>query len=328
MSVTKSPLFLLRQRTRLAYNLCREALVKYDNDVDKAEAWLQAESMRLGWQKASKLQSRLAREGLIGLAVHSNKRVAAMVEINCETDFVAKNTTFQTFAQTLVQKIVTNLEQQYSTEQEDVVKQKLVKRFALADEKLTMFNDDLVPIISKMGENVRLGRAALFTSMHPSVGLYGDVHGSLKGTYIDGADNNKPDYNIQTGRFASIIGLQFLDNQTSRLTDDTSNKIATRLCKHIIGYDPSYIEMPEAIREKLLEAQKAAQAQAEEEKQMKNVENNSEENDEDEVPYVEEPPSMLDQTLIMSNDNQKVGQYCDGHKIKIVDIHRFECGQV
>lgn len=59
----------------------------------QAEAWLQAEAQTQGWAKATKLAGRTTSQGLVG--VHIKDNVGAMVELNCETDFVAKNEKFK-----------------------------------------------------------------------------------------------------------------------------------------------------------------------------------------------------------------------------------------
>jgi len=56
---------------------------------------LKAEAQRLGWAKANKLANRTTAQGVIALAIDDNKELATMVEVNCETDFVARNKVFQ-----------------------------------------------------------------------------------------------------------------------------------------------------------------------------------------------------------------------------------------
>lgn len=55
----------------------------------------------MGWSKATKLEGRTTKQGLVGVLV--NRNIGAMVEVNCETDFVARNETFQEFVQTVTQ---------------------------------------------------------------------------------------------------------------------------------------------------------------------------------------------------------------------------------
>ena len=83
----------LRQRTGLGMMECKKALTEAGGDLGKAEELLRIKS----GAKASKAAGRVAAEGVIGLFVAPDKKTAAMVEVNCETDFVAKNEGFRVF---------------------------------------------------------------------------------------------------------------------------------------------------------------------------------------------------------------------------------------
>jgi len=84
----------LRQRTGLGMMECKKALTEAGGDLGKAEELLRIKS----GAKASKAAGRIAAEGVIGLYVAPDRKSAAMVEVNCETDFVAKNEDFRAFA--------------------------------------------------------------------------------------------------------------------------------------------------------------------------------------------------------------------------------------
>jgi elongation factor Ts len=84
----------LRQRTGLGMMECKKALTEAGGDLAKAEELLRIKS----GAKASKARGRIAAEGVIGLFVAPDAKTAAMVEVNCETDFVAKNDDFRAFA--------------------------------------------------------------------------------------------------------------------------------------------------------------------------------------------------------------------------------------
>ncbi|KAL2293829.1 hypothetical protein Nmel_018894, partial [Mimus melanotis] len=83
----------LRARTGQPVMRCREALERAGGDLRQAEAWLEAESRRRGWARAAAPGAHRAREGLVG--VLSEGSAAVMVEVNCETDFVARTPDFQ-----------------------------------------------------------------------------------------------------------------------------------------------------------------------------------------------------------------------------------------
>jgi elongation factor Ts len=98
--ITASAVKELRDRTDAPMMECKKALVEANGDLAKAEELLR---IRLG-NKASKAASRTAAEGVVAIAVHA--RAGAIVEINCETDFVAKNDDFLEFADSLAELVV------------------------------------------------------------------------------------------------------------------------------------------------------------------------------------------------------------------------------
>jgi elongation factor Ts len=91
----------LRERTGLGMMECKKALEEAAGDPQRAEEILRIRS----GAKASKAAGRIAAEGVIGMYVSPDARLAGMVEVNCETDFVAKNEDFRMFAATLAERI-------------------------------------------------------------------------------------------------------------------------------------------------------------------------------------------------------------------------------
>jgi len=81
----------LRERTGAGFMDCKNALVEADGDIDRAVALLRDR----GLAAAAKKQSREAREGLVGSYIHTGGRVGVLIEVNCETDFVARTDEFQ-----------------------------------------------------------------------------------------------------------------------------------------------------------------------------------------------------------------------------------------
>ncbi len=69
----------------------------HNGDVVKAENWLKEQAQAMGWSKATKLEGRATKQGLIGVLI--NKNIGAMVEVNCETDFVSRNENFKEFVE-------------------------------------------------------------------------------------------------------------------------------------------------------------------------------------------------------------------------------------
>ena len=97
--ISASTVMELRQRTGLGMMECKKALTEAEGDVAKAEELLRIKS----GAKASKAAGRVAAEGVIGLYTAPDAKVAAMVEVNCETDFVARNDDFRAFANEVAQ---------------------------------------------------------------------------------------------------------------------------------------------------------------------------------------------------------------------------------
>jgi elongation factor Ts len=92
----------LRERTGAGFMDCKKALTETDGDLDKAVALLRER----GVAQAAKKAGRDAREGLIGTYIHTGGRFGALIEVNCETDFVARNEQFQQLVKDLAIQVV------------------------------------------------------------------------------------------------------------------------------------------------------------------------------------------------------------------------------
>src|ERR1700693_584076 len=102
MNITADTVKQLRERTGAGMMECKKALVETKGDLDAA-----AELMRkTGLAKADKKASRVAAEGTV--AVERNGKSAVLVEVNCETDFVARSDEFQAFARQLAKSALAN----------------------------------------------------------------------------------------------------------------------------------------------------------------------------------------------------------------------------
>lgn len=116
MAVTAKQVKQLRQKTGAGPLDCKKALERFDGDMDKAVEFLKQKALKDG----IKLQGRgrSANEGVIGSYVHFDQRLAVIVEVNCETDFVAATDRFKAFAKDIAMHIA-NLNPQY-VKREDV----------------------------------------------------------------------------------------------------------------------------------------------------------------------------------------------------------------
>jgi len=94
MAISIEQIKQLREETGAGVLDCRKALETYEGDVEKAIEYLREK----GLAKVAKRADREVREGMVELYSHGNGRVGVMVEVNCETDFVARSASFRKFA--------------------------------------------------------------------------------------------------------------------------------------------------------------------------------------------------------------------------------------
>jgi elongation factor Ts len=134
----------LREATGAPVMRVKKVLEQFDGDEKKAEKLLKKE----GFEKAAKRADRETSQGLIEAYVHHSGKVASMVEILCETDFVARNELFKTLAHDLALQAA-SVE---AKNVEDFKKQDFIK------DPSKKVSDLVNEVISKTGENVRIGR--------------------------------------------------------------------------------------------------------------------------------------------------------------------------
>jgi len=164
--IAASTVMELRQRTGLGMMECKKALTEAGGDLAKAEELLRIRS----GAKASKAAGRVAAEGVIGLAVTPDAKVGAMVEVNCETDFVARNDDFRAFANELAQLVAT----------EDVADVAALGARMLASGGTVEARR--VALVQKIGENIAVRRFARLPAQG-RIGAY--VHGGRIGVLVD-----------------------------------------------------------------------------------------------------------------------------------------------
>jgi len=99
--ISASAVKALRDSTSAGMMDCKKALEACGGDAEKAVAWLREK----GLAKAAKKAGRATSEGVIGSYVHSNGKIAVLVEIKCETDFVARGEKYQEFAKNVAMQI-------------------------------------------------------------------------------------------------------------------------------------------------------------------------------------------------------------------------------
>jgi elongation factor Ts len=165
MNITADTVKQLRERTGAGMMECKKALVETKGDLDAA-----AELMRKqGLAKADKKATRVAAEGVVVLAKSGDARTAAMVEVNCETDFVARGPDFRAFADGVAQAALAGRPADLAS---------LGEARLASGESIEQRRREL---IAKIGENISVRRFVVVTSPD-QLGAY--VHGTRIGALV------------------------------------------------------------------------------------------------------------------------------------------------
>ncbi len=165
MAVTAAMVKELRERTGAGMMECKKALVETSGDIDAAIDYLR----KSGLAQADKKASRVAAEGKIALSLSADGKQAVMVEVNCETDFVAKDESFNSFADAVAAKALS----------EGPADVEALLNTRMGDETVEQARQTLV---TKIGENVQVRRFASI-STDGMIGAY--VHGGKIGVLVD-----------------------------------------------------------------------------------------------------------------------------------------------
>lgn len=165
MAVTAAMVKELRDRTGAGMMECKRALVETNGDIEAAVDHLRKSGLAHANQKAS----RVAAEGMIALSLSPTGKQAVMVEVNCETDFVAKNENFNSFAEAVAANALS----------EDPVDVEALLSTRIGDATVEQARQILV---TKIGENIQV-RRFVHISTDGTIGTY--VHGGKIGVLVD-----------------------------------------------------------------------------------------------------------------------------------------------
>ena len=200
----------LRQSTGAGFKDCNSALKESNGDLDKAVEILRVK----GIAKATKKMSRDAREGVI--VISGNQEKTSLIEINCETDFVAKNEDFINYA-----KEVSEINNICLSDVEKLNKSKM--------ENGKNVEENLVALIAKIGEKITFGK--MFTIENQNSLIFTYQHSVIK-------DN--------VSKLGVILSLD------SSVKNDTINIFGKQLCMHIAASSPLGLN-PEDIKKNIIE---------------------------------------------------------------------------
>ncbi len=165
MTITAEMVKTLRERTGAGMMECKKALVETNGDLDAADVMMR----KAGLAKADRKAARIAAEGVLVSAKSADGGRAALAEVNCETDFVARQPDFQLFALQVVEAALAA----------SVTQPEAVAALRLADGKTV--DETRRVLIAKIGEKIEVRRVALLQAPD-RVGNY--VHGIRIGTLV------------------------------------------------------------------------------------------------------------------------------------------------
>lgn len=144
MAISASMVKELREMTGAGMMDCKKALTQTDGDMDKAVDYLREN----GLAKAEKKAGRIAAEGIVKTNISADKKNASIVEVNSETDFVAKNEKFQAFVEAVAAQAI-------DTDAADI--EAFLNEAWVADTSKTV-NEELASMIATIGENMNIRR--------------------------------------------------------------------------------------------------------------------------------------------------------------------------
>lgn len=186
----------------------------------QAEQWLKDQAQAMGWAKATKLEGRETAQGLVGIVLQKN--IGALIEVNCETDFVARNEKFQQFvdlASRSCLKYVNDLPESDFISRTEFQTESLKNLVGSNNKKLA---DEMALMIGTVGENASLKRAVCF-KVPQSVQLIGMSYPSPTNNVV--ADNE-----VHTGIIGALLGIR----SPTEITDE----LKKNLCLQVIGSNP------------------------------------------------------------------------------------------
>lgn len=166
--ITAAQVKELRERTGVGMMECKKALAAANGDMKLAIEELR----KSGRAKADKKAGRIAAEGIVIIKTATDGKHAVMVEINSETDFVARDANFISFADAVVQTVL-------DTKVKDVTE---LAALPLAGQNMTV-EEARQALVAKIGENINIRRIAITSTSASSIGTY--LHGNRIGVLVE-----------------------------------------------------------------------------------------------------------------------------------------------
>ena len=292
MAVTASMVKELREMTGAGMMDCKKALSATDGDFDKAIEFLREKGLATAEKKAG----RIAAEGLVATTIKDGDKVAAIVEVNAETDFVAKNEVFQTFVKEVV-------EQAADTDAADIDAFK-AEKWAL-DTSMTV-DEKLAAMIAKIGENMNIRRFEKIVSEDGIVVSY--IHAAGKIGVLVEAKTENNDERVKEALKNVAMQVAAL-NPKYVSTDDVPEEYKEHEKEILIAQaknDPKNANKPDNIIEKMITGRLA--------KELKEI-------------------CLLEQEYVKAENKETVAKYLEmvskevGTPVELKRFVRFETGE-
>lgn len=293
MAVTAAMIKELREITGVGMSTCKEALVETDGNIDKAVEILREK----GLAAAAKKAGRIASEGLSYAYINDDNSVAVVVEVNSETDFVAKNETFKTYVEDVAKQVIAS----DSKNLDELFEEKWIN-----DSSVTV-KEALSQQVAVIGENLTIRRFEKFVNDGSSMFVSYLHAGGKVAVLIEFATDVKNDALVEAGKnicmqiaamnpqFVSKeeISSDFIAKETEILTQQAKN-------------DPANASKPDQVIEKMIQGRLN--------KEFKEI-------------------CLIDQEYVKAEEKETVGQYIAkvakeiGGNVSIKRFVRFETGE-
>ncbi|MDD7643414.1 MAG: translation elongation factor Ts [bacterium] len=292
MAITAAMVKELREMTGAGMMDCKKALNETNGNMDEAVEFLR----KNGQAKAEKKASRIAAEGLCTVAVDGDN-TAAVVEVNSETDFVAKNETFQTFVASVAKQAVAS----------DAADMDAFMAEQWVEDPSKTVNDALVEKVAVIGENLKIRRFEKVSEPNGCVVTY--VHGGGRIGVIVDAETSVVNDAVKEGLKNIAMQIAALAPKYVSREEVSSDYIAHEkeiLLAQIMN-DPKESQKPEKVINGMIEGRVS--------KELKEI-------------------CLVDQVYVKAEDGkQTVGKYIDqlskevGATVKVKKFVRFETGE-
>ena len=290
-TVTSQMVKELREMTQAGMMDCKKALVASEGDMDKAVEWLREK----GLAAAAKKAGRIAAEGVVASYISEDAKVGVIVEVNCETDFVAKTDNFMNFAKNVAKHIA----KANPADVDELLNQKFV------DDETKTITDLVSEATVSIGEKISIRRFARYETEMGAVESY-----------------------IHMGGKIGVLLLVENDNAAT-LTNDTFKTFYHDVALQIAAAKPSYVRKEEVPTEALNKEREILRAQALNEGKPEKIVDRMVEG---RVEKYYKEVCLLEQPFVKDGDKSISKLAAEvakeiGANIKVVSFERFERGE-